>query len=260
MLHVKSRLVLLFALVTLSLFAFSAVADDVTISGNVTFASLDGSALDHDHTVNGVFTVNDGDLTVLGTINCNDTGAGANSACAMQFAVSGNLVLAPGSAIYAENRSSGGNGGDITFNVGGNVSVQGTSSSIPGAIVSSAKTNDGNPAHGGNIVFVAGGTFTQQLGSFISSAAKDANAGAISVTSGGLATLGGSILAGPTRTLSLSTIYTGAILSGGGGHALGGAITIKALTHTEPGLIVDWSAIIASQGTDPGASPVTLEG
>src|SRR5206468_3397794 len=83
MLHaVKSRVFLLLTLITLSLFALPALADNVTISGNVTFASLDGSALDHDHTVNGVFTVNDGDLTVLGTINCNDDGPGANSACA----------------------------------------------------------------------------------------------------------------------------------------------------------------------------------
>src|SRR6266576_7358849 len=106
---VRQRLWLFIALIVIGLPVY---ADNVTISGNVTFASLDGSSLDHDHTVNGVFTVNDGDLTVLGTINCNDDGPGANSACAMQFAVSGNLVLAPGSAIFAENRTKAGNGGD----------------------------------------------------------------------------------------------------------------------------------------------------
>src|SRR5213080_4941894 len=74
---------------------------DVTISGTTNFSSLDGSAQDDDHVANGVFTVNS-NLTVLGTINCNDDGADANSACAMQFVVGGNLTLASGSAIYAE--------------------------------------------------------------------------------------------------------------------------------------------------------------
>ena len=148
---------------------------DVTISGTTNFSSLDGSAQDDDHVVNGVFTVNS-NLTVLGSINCNDTGPGANSACPMQFVVSGNLTLASGSSIFAENRSSSGNGGNITFTVGGNVLLQGTTVSLAGAIVSSAKTNDGNPAHGGDIVFSSGGTFTSESGSIVSSAAKDSNA------------------------------------------------------------------------------------
>ena len=91
---------LLFSFLVLALaFAIPAFGD-VTISGTTNFSSLDGSAQDDDHIVNGVFTVN-GNLTVLGTINCNDTGPGANSACPMQFVVSGNLTLASGSAIFA---------------------------------------------------------------------------------------------------------------------------------------------------------------
>src|SRR5207244_3886552 len=104
----KLRLRLL--VLTLLAIALPAMADNVTISGNVTFASLDGSSLDHDGTANGTFTVNDGYLTVLGTINCNDDGAGANSACAMKFVVSGNVVLASGSALFAENRTKGRDG------------------------------------------------------------------------------------------------------------------------------------------------------
>jgi len=231
---------------------------DVTISGTTTFAAIDGSALDDDHSANGVFTVNS-NLTVLGTINCNDTGPGSSSACPMQFVVTGNLTLASGSAVFAENRSSGGNGGNITFTVGGNVLLQGTTVSLAGAIVSSAKTNDGNPAHGGDIVFSSGGTFTSEGGSIISSSAKDSNAGAISITSNGAASVGGNVLAGATRALT-STPYTGAVISGGGGHVLGGPITIKALTHSEPGLVITSSAIIASQGSDPGGNTVTLEG
>jgi VCBS repeat-containing protein len=248
------------AAIALAMFtlALPLLADNVTISGTTTFAALDGSSLDHDGVSNGTFTVDDGNLTVLGTINCNDDGPGANSACAMQFVVSGNVVLAPGSAIYAENRTKSGNGGNITFNVGGNVLLQGTSGVTPGAIISSAKTNDGNPAHGGDITIVAGGAFTQGAGSIVSSGAKDSNAGAIAITSAG-ATVGGYILAGPTRAIA-STIYTGAVFSGGGGHSVGGPITIKALTHSEPGLTVTSTAIIASQGTDQGGNPITLEG
>src|SRR5437763_11065026 len=141
------RVVLLGFLVALFAFALPAFATNVTVNGTTNFSSLDGSVDDQDHLVNGTFTVN-GDLIVNGTINCNDDGAGANSACAMQFAVSGNLFLNAGSAVFAENRTKGGNGGDITFNVGGDAVIQGVTFSQAGALISSAKTNNGNPAHG----------------------------------------------------------------------------------------------------------------
>src|ERR1051326_6919403 len=83
-------------LVAIVAFSAPAFASNVTISGSATFASLDGSAQDDDHTVNGVFTVN-GDLTVLGSITCNDASSGAgSSACPMAFNVSGNVTLAAG--------------------------------------------------------------------------------------------------------------------------------------------------------------------
>ena len=199
------RVVLAFALALVPMYALAA---NVTISGTTAFAAIDGGVDDEDHVANGVFTVT-GNLTVNGTINCNDDGAGANSACPMQFMVGGNLVLNAGSAIFAENRSKAGNGGDITFTVGGDVIIHGPGGSLAGAIVSSAKTNDGNPAHGGDITVNAGGTFTQESGSTVSSAAQNSNAGAISITSGAQVTLAGYILAGPSRTISTSTIYTG---------------------------------------------------
>jgi hypothetical protein len=233
-------------------------AQNVTVSGTVNFASLDGGTDDADHTANGVFTVN-GNLTVNGTINCNDDGAGANSACSMQFVVGGGLTLNAGSQIFAENRTKAGNGGNISFTVGGDAVVHGLTVSLPGALVSSAKTNAGNPAHGGDITFNVGGVYTQELGSIISSAANDASAGAISITSNGPATIGGFIFAGPSRTLG-SSIYTDAILTGGGGHVVGGAITIKSLTHSEPGVVVSQFAIVASQGSDGGGNTVDVEG
>ena len=234
---------------------------DVTISGTTTFAAIDGSALDDDGVANGTFTVNS-NLTVLGTINCNDEGPNEASACPMQFVVSGNLTLASGSAIFAENRVKDGNGGDITFTVGGNVIVQGPSGALAGALVSSAKLTSGNAGvfHGGDITVSAGGTFTQAAGSTFSSAALDSRAGAISITSGGASAPGGNILAGPSRTISAATIYTGSIMTGGSGNGIGGPITITATTHSEPGIVVGSGAIIASQGNDGGAGTVRLEG
>jgi len=232
---------------------------DVTISGTTTFAALDGSAQDDDHTANGVFTVN-GNLTVLGTINCNDDGPGANSACPMQFVVTGNLTLASGGAVFAENRTKSGNGGNITMTVGGNVLLQGTTPSLAGAIISSAKTNDGNPAHGGDIVVSAGGTFTSENGSIVSSGAKDSTAGAITITSNGASTVGGQVLAGASRVVATTTLNTGVVITGGGGHSIGGSITIKGLSHSEPSLVIGSTAIIASEGTDNGAGTITLEG
>src|SRR3954453_3041054 len=110
----SSSIRLLAALIILLVPAFAFA--NVTINGTASFASLDGGPDDADHLANGIFTVT-GDLTVNGTINCNDTGAGNASACPMQFVVSGNLLLATGSGVFAENRASEGNGANITFTV-----------------------------------------------------------------------------------------------------------------------------------------------
>src|SRR6266404_5301262 len=112
------RVVLPGFLVALFAFALPAFAANVTVNGTTSFSSLDGSVDDQDHVVNGIFTVN-GDLIVNGTINCNDDTPGSNSACSMRFAVSGNVVMNAGSAMYAEDRGGNGNGGDITINAGG---------------------------------------------------------------------------------------------------------------------------------------------
>jgi len=252
------RVVLAFALALVPMYASAA---NVTISGTTTFAAIDGSADDEDHVANGVFTVT-GNLTVNGTISCNDDGAGANSACPMQFLVGGNVVLNAGSAIFAENRTKDGNGGDITFTVGGDFLMHGPSGTFAGAIISSSKINAGTAFHAGDISITTGGTATEEAGAIIAASANDCAAGAISVIANGQASIGGLVLAGPTRTIATSTIYTGIIMSGGGGHVVGGPITIKSLTHNEPGLVIGPAAIIAGQGGDVGTSggnTVTLE-
>ena len=253
----RPRLRFLFFAVLLLLVSYPALAD-VTITGTVLFSSLDGSALDDDHTVNGIFTVN-GNLTVTGTINCNDVDKGS-SACPMQFVVSGNVTLAPGSQISAENRDKDGNGGDISFTVGGNMDIQGTSGATPGALISSSKTNGGVVFHAGSISINAGGTVTDGAGSIISAASVDGTAGAISITSGAQSSISGNILSGPSRTISTSTIYTGFVMTGTG-TTVGGNIAIKALTSSEPGVVINAPAIIASQSGDVGTGgTVTIEG
>jgi large repetitive protein len=237
--------------------ALPLVADNVTVSGNVTFSSLDGSSLDHDGSANGVFTVSDGDLTVLGTINCNDTSS--TNACPMSFAVSGNLNLQPGSAIYAENRTGGGSGGSITFTVGGDVVLSGASGALAGAKVSSGNEDTSASSAGGNITVTAGGDVSLGSGSVVSAGAKGGQAGAISVTAEGSVTVGGTVVSGPSSNIA-STRYTGVVLSGGSNSSAGGNITIVSHSHTEPAIVVTSDAVIASQGNSGSAGHVVLEG
>jgi large repetitive protein len=226
-------------------------AHDVTISGTNTFASLDGSSSDHDHLVNGVFTVNDGNLIVNGTVNCNDDGASANSACAMAFAVSGNVTINAGGALYAENRVGNGSGGAITLSVGGSLALNGN------AIISSASNGSSSTSNGGN-VSVTSGAVTIGSGSTVDASASGGQAGSVTVNAGGVVNVAGNVLSGPSRTI-LSTRLTGAVLNGGGGNQSGGAITITSTSFIEPALVVTSTANVVSQGEKNGAGTVTLD-
>jgi VCBS repeat-containing protein len=234
--------------------AIPAFADDVTVSGNVNFSSLDGSSLDHDGAANGTFTVDDGNLTVQGTINCNDAGAGANSACPMRFVVSGNMTVAAGGALYAENRSGGGDGGAITITTGGALVLAGTAPGFAGAIVSSGSTD--STGAGGAITLNAGGASTFNAGSVISAASKGGNSGAITVNGSGAVTANGLIASGPSRTLTGSKT-SGQYFSGGSSNQKGGAITIKSSTTSEPNVFIGGDVV--SQGETPGAGLVLVD-
>jgi VCBS repeat-containing protein len=238
-------LVLFLVALPLSLFA-----DNVTVSGTTTFSALDGSSLDHDGAANGVFTVDDGDLTILGTINCLDDGPGNNSACAMSFAVSGNLSMLSGSGVFAENRTGGGNGANITFNVGGNVSVAGN------AVISSG--NDGNGASG-DVTMNVGGTTTLASGSTISASSKGGASGDILVNGAGQVSANGLLASAPTRVLKAAR-YTGEVVNGGSSGSQGGAITVRSTSNTEPGVVMGGSATIVSQGEGAGSDRVLVEG
>ncbi|HEV7424963.1 MAG TPA: Ig-like domain-containing protein [Thermoanaerobaculia bacterium] len=252
----KSRLPLLLIAILLLVAALPAAAD-VTVGGTVNFSSLDGSAQDDDHIVNGVFTVN-GNLTVQGTINCNDSGPASASACSMKFAVSGDVTMLTGSAIFAENRSGPGNGGNIIVQAGGNFTMQGPVGILNGAKISSARTSSGGTNdHAGDITISAGGTSNVQAGSHISAAANNGSAGTITVNGAGVITVAGVISAGGSDTVNNATKYTAGVFSGS--PSAGGTIRITSSTHTQPALVITADAVIASEGGGTTGS-VTLEG
>jgi len=240
---------LLFALLV---FTPAILAHDVTISGTQTFASLDGSSSDHDGSVNGVFTVNDGNLVVNGTVNCNDEGINSNSGCPMAFAVSGNMTVNSGGALYAENRTAGGNGGAITLTVGGNLALNGT------AIVSAASTS-GNGTNGGAISVTVTGTVTLASGTTIDAGSANATGGNITISAGSVVSIDGNVYSGPSRTL-LSTRLTGAALDGGKNYQIGGTITISSTTYVEPAIVISANANVISQGDQNGTGGVTIDG
>jgi hypothetical protein len=251
------RFLVAFSILFVPVLAF---ATNVTVSGTTTFAALDGGPNDADHSVNGVFTVN-GDLTINGKITCSG-GEGddnsSNNACAMKFAVSGNLVMNAGSSVSTNTSNGDGNAGNITFSVGGDTTLHGPFSNQTGSVVSGSASN-GDHSAGGNITITGGGKITTEAGSVISAASQQGPSGKIVLTAGGKIDLSGLIASGPSATL-LSTRLAGAILSGGDSQQHGGEIRIQSNSLFEPGITVGSSATIVSQGETTAAGPVTLEG
>ncbi|MEO8380008.1 MAG: IPT/TIG domain-containing protein, partial [Acidobacteriota bacterium] len=235
----------------LLLLAVPAIAHDVTLAGTTPFVSLDGSSVDHDGTVDGIFTVTDGNLVINGVVNCNDDTT--TSACAMAFNVSGDLTMNGGSALYAENRSGSGTGGTIALTVGGKLTLNGN------AIVSTAsKPTSGST--GGAITATVTGDVALAAGSTIDSGSYSAAGGAITIASKGRVTVDGRVLSGPSRTLLATRLGPGAVLDGGTANTIGGAINISSSSVVEPAIVVGASANIVSQGADNGAGPVTIDG
>ncbi|HEY3567640.1 MAG TPA: cadherin domain-containing protein [Thermoanaerobaculia bacterium] len=231
---------------------------NVTLSGNVLFSSLDGSAQDTDGVANGVFTVN-GDLILDGTINCNDDPplAGNASACPIRISVSGDLTMRAGSGIFAENRRGGGTGGNIQLTVGGNLILLGPSGTLPGAIVSSSRLTDGaEPA--GSITFSVHGNTVLEAGSTVTASTPNGAAGTIGITADGTVTAAGLVASGPSRQV-LATKLTGKVLDGGKSNQTGGAIVIRSHSPAGPGIRVESGGIVVSQGETAGSQLVLLE-
>ena len=109
-------------------FGFAAApahAANVTISSATPFATADAS----DGLSDGTFNVT-GDLLITGTgsivyndntTDCPGPGGGNFSACPIKIHVTGDLVMQAGAKITAENLVNGGNGGDITITVDGDM-------------------------------------------------------------------------------------------------------------------------------------------
>jgi large repetitive protein len=231
---------------------------NVTLTGNVLFSSLDGSAQDADGVANGVFTVN-GDLIVDGTINCNDDSVpGGAGACPVNISVSGDLTIRAGSGIFAENRRAAGAGGSIALTVGGNLTLQGPSGTLPGAVVSSSRlTNAAKPA--GSITFMVHGNTVLEAGSTVAASTPNGAAGTIGITSDGTVSIAGLVASGPSRQV-LGTKLTGSVLDGGKGAQTGGAIVIRSHSSAGTGILVAGGGIVVSQGEATGSQMVLLEG
>jgi VCBS repeat-containing protein len=252
-----------FVVLILSVVAFPAFGDDVTISGNVQFYALDGSSLDHDGAANGTFTVDDGNLTVLGAIHCNDdAGPANNSACPMRFVVSGNFLIDSGGALYAENRRGGGSGGAITIETGGNVTVNGINLPRLGGIISTSRTSNGNPqsSRAGFITINAGGSVNLGVASLITAASSSAIPTRIEITSEDDATLNGLVLAGPSSLVNLLSLYTGEVLAGGSSLSAGADIVIEANGNGQPSVTIGGTAVIATQSESSAPGHVEIEG
>ena len=243
---------LLLSLFVLILVTPALFAHDVTLTGTQSFASIDGSASDHDGAANGVFTVNDGNLVVSGVVNCNDDGPGGNSACAMAFAVSGNMTVSAGGALYAENRTGAGSGAAITLTVGGDLALSGN------AVISSASVSNAGNSNGGAINATVAGAVSVGAGSSISSASPGGTAGSISLAAGGVVTIDGNVLAGPSRTVA-ATRLTGVVLTGGSGNQNGGQISVTSTSFAEPAVLIGPAANVVSQGENNVGS-ITLDG
>jgi hypothetical protein len=230
-------------------FATGAKANDLIIAAPTTFSSLDGSANDSDGVANGVLTVDNLVIMPGGSITFNDPASPRNaSAGPIKIVVTGDVLIEAGGAITAENQVSGGSGGDITITAGDSISVEGTDGVNPGALISSRKwAGSGSTGHSGSItinapsinigdgaVVTAGRNMQTDLGS----------AGAI--------TLNGQFLFidGEVSARSGMTSTNGKQLPGGG------PITIDSTLL----LTVSPDAVISSQGLDPGADLVHLQG
>jgi hypothetical protein len=250
--YTRAQILLVVSLFSWIVLPTSVSADDVTLTGTISFNALDGSAEDHDEE-DGVFTVDDGDLVIKGIVQCNDDPPlpGNAGACRIVIKVSGDLIVEEGGGIFAENRQGGGAGGHISLTVGGNLILRGPGA-LPGAVVSSSRLTGKDPA--GNITLDVKGDVDLEAGSTIAASTPNGPSGTIEVKAGRAVSLAGLVASGPSRQV-LGTKLTGKILNGGESKQTGGAILIR----SGSGIRVEGSGIIVSQGESPGSQLVQLE-
>jgi hypothetical protein len=196
-------------------------------------------------------------ITSTGSIKCD--GPGALSASPIDITVGGKMEMQAGSEITAENTSGAGNGADITITVSGDFIMRGPGAAGPatdlkcadveGACISSSNNNGSGTA--GNIKITVGdfpntpavGLFTMEPGSAVL-ANSTGSGGAIEILAG------------------LQMDVDGLVRSFGGTSGVtpqrpgGGPITLKSGCQ----LIITPDGVVSSEGQDPGADLVHLEG
>ncbi len=237
----------------------SAHPGSLTINSPRTFASLDGSADDHDGAADGTLTLH-GDLTIDtgGSITCNDpalpTGAGG---CNIVIVGSGKLEMKAGSVITSENLVDGGGGGDITITVAGDLILRGPGVDTNGAIITSRKDCLVGPcgtANGGKITLTVGNvTVVNGIGQCNASPSGDVlvEFGA-TITSDSVVGRAGDILVWAGRNITIDGRVSAEGFAGSG-H--GGEIWLDACCN----LFVGDDGVVTSRGQDPGPDRVHLE-
>lgn len=185
-------------------------ASNVTIRSAESLDRLDGSPLDADGSVNGIFTVG-GNLTLArgGRISCGASSVAAP--CAVRLAVGGNLEMLPASAIVSGQAA--GTGGPVEIAVGGNFTMHGAGVGGPGARI---RASDGKTSSGGAIEIYAVGKVATESGSSIASDAT-ADGGEIAITAAS-AELHGAVSARVTAAAghpgAIALVTTGDVVSG----------------------------------------------
>ncbi|MCE9643624.1 right-handed parallel beta-helix repeat-containing protein [Candidatus Parcubacteria bacterium] len=206
-------------------------------------------------------TIQDG-----GSINANDPAVPPNAGASPPIVIqaSGNVLIeadtnagddpstgGTNTGIFAENRISGGLGGNITLTVGGSLAME------SGATISSSDTAGGNPnpTGSGDITIDVNGAIDVRTGAFIAAGYFDSNpgsGGAIDIkTQVGDIDIDGFVL-------SQSHLSgTGAVQAPGGGTIF---ITAGVKDNLGSHLTISDTGVVSSKGKDPGADLVHLQG
>jgi hypothetical protein len=242
-------------------------AEDVILTGEVLFSELDGSPLDQDGEVNGVFTVIDGSLTVEGVVRAGDCGRRRWKACPMVFVVSGDITVAPGGAILAEGLHPAPRGGRIALTAGGDLVLRGGTGTWAGAVVSAGHAGSqwsrrrslgpSQPEGEADLLFAVAGRIVVEDGAVVAATNPHGPAGRVDIRARGPIDIYGLVASGPSRLLSPGK---NAVLKGGSAHQAGGDVTVRSDASLEPALRLGGTGIVLSQGNKGGAGRVLLEG
>lgn len=199
-------------------------------------------------------------ITSTGSIKCDGPGVASGTNITISVP-GGNMVMEAGSEITSENTTGGGNGGNIAITVSGNFLMERTGvaapasdlrcSDVEGACISTSDL-EGGGGMAGNITITVGnfpntppvGIFTMEPGSAVLANSTTGSAGEIIATAG------------------LSMDIDGLVRSFGGITGVspqprgGGPITLKSGCQ----LVITPDGVVSSEGRDPGADLVHLEG